>query len=184
MDPDMNNYDTSHVTTAHPVMSSAEWAGAYWDAWTHYYSASHIETLIRRAKACGVNPYRIAAKLLLFSACVKLERLHPLEGGFWRRRDRLGRRPGFAVEGAAWFHLRHAVKNVGLYTRFAGMIARALWTATRVALDRRPYHDLTFASPEDRDLDALGLFTSTRGGQAAVERTRRKQRRAAAATGA
>ncbi len=177
MDPDMNNYDTSHVTTAHPVMSTEQWLAAYWDAWDVYYTPEHVVTLLRRAKACGVNPYRVAAKLILFSASVRLERLHPLEGGFWRRRDRHDRRAGYGTERLVSFHL-HKLSNVLKFLRLFGMLAGAAWSATRVALDPRPYTDLTFAEPEDADLDSLALFQSTRGGQAAVERTRRRQHRA------
>ncbi len=174
MDPDMNNYDTSHVTTAHSTMTAEEWTGAYWDAWEAYYSPAHVLTLLRRAKASGVNPYRVAAKLMLFSAAVKLERLHPLEAGFWRRRDRFDRRAGYGTEGAVAFQLRN-VANVFKFARLFAMLAGAAWSATRVVLDPRPYTDVTFSEPEDAELDSLALFQSTRGGRAAVARTRRRQ---------
>ena len=45
MDSDMNNYDVTHVTTAHARMSAEEWLDAYRSAWTSYYSPEHIETL-------------------------------------------------------------------------------------------------------------------------------------------
>ena len=59
MDPDMNKYDLEHVTTAHPVMTAAEWHSIYRQAWDLYYSTEHIETILRRAKASGIKPVRL-----------------------------------------------------------------------------------------------------------------------------
>ena len=54
MDPDMNKYDLEHVTTGHPAMTARDWQGVYRQAWDLYYSAEHIETIFRRAKASGI----------------------------------------------------------------------------------------------------------------------------------
>ncbi len=51
MDPDMNNYDSVHVTTAHARMSDEEWVGIYHEAWEAYYSPEHVETVMRRASS-------------------------------------------------------------------------------------------------------------------------------------
>ena len=42
MEPDLNKYDTEHVTTAHPLMSADEWRHAYSEAWQNYYEPTHV----------------------------------------------------------------------------------------------------------------------------------------------
>ena len=53
MDPDMNKYDVEHVCTGHPLMSGEQWNKAYRDAWKHYYTDEHVETVLKRAAATG-----------------------------------------------------------------------------------------------------------------------------------
>ena len=55
MDPDMNKYDLNHRVVHHPTMSDAEWEDAYWSAWEWFYSPEHMETIMRRAAACGLS---------------------------------------------------------------------------------------------------------------------------------
>ena len=56
MDPDMNKYDLNHATTGHPKMSQQEWDQVYARAWQTYYSADHIEVVLRRAFATRISP--------------------------------------------------------------------------------------------------------------------------------
>ena len=56
MDPDMNHYDLEHVCADHAIMSADTWRGVYRDAWARYYSDDHVETVLRRAVASGINP--------------------------------------------------------------------------------------------------------------------------------
>ena len=55
MDPDMNKYDLEHVTTGHPRMSPDQWKKAYRDAYKRYYSDEHVETILKRAAATGLE---------------------------------------------------------------------------------------------------------------------------------
>jgi radical SAM superfamily enzyme YgiQ (UPF0313 family) len=98
LDPDMNNYDTQHVTMAHPRMTKAEWEGIYREAWDLYYTDEHVATVLRRARLWGFDAKDMMGKLFAFHAPVVYERLHPLEGGLIRRKPRRQRRPGLAVE--------------------------------------------------------------------------------------
>jgi len=98
MDPDLNNYDTEHVATKHPLMSGEEWLRAYHDAWRAYYDPAHIETLVGRAAACGIPTNRLLPTLLRFYASVVIEGVHPLQAGHVRRRYRRDRRPGLPRE--------------------------------------------------------------------------------------
>ena len=59
MDPDMNKYDLEHACTAHPLMSKEAWMRTYADAWKRYYTDEHVETILRRAVASGLNPTKI-----------------------------------------------------------------------------------------------------------------------------
>src|SRR6202046_3771225 len=95
MDPDMNKYDLEHVVTGHPKMSKADWERAYRLAWETYYTPEHMATVMRRAVATGISPGKMMFLLVWFYGCVTIEKIHPLEGGYLRRKVRLDRRPGF-----------------------------------------------------------------------------------------
>ncbi len=88
MEPDMNKYDLVHVTTRHPVMSNDELAGIYRRAWDLYYTPEHVETVLRRAKTWGYDLHNMMWKLLSFHAPQRLENVHPLDGGIFRRKYR------------------------------------------------------------------------------------------------
>jgi len=117
LDPDMNIYDLEHVCTAHPKMTKAEWLGAYRDAWDSYYSFAHLETLMRRAAAFGRNPKRVMEIALEFYGCFRFERVHPLQGGFVRRKIRTQRRPGLRIEHPLVFHPRRAWEITSTYSQ-------------------------------------------------------------------
>ncbi|MGF1610918.1 MAG: B12-binding domain-containing radical SAM protein, partial [Kiloniellales bacterium] len=88
MDPDMNIYDLEHVCTGHAVMSKAEWQGIYNRAWDLYYSDDHVKTLMKRCVVSGNKPERIWAHTLQFAGCMRYEKVHPLQGGYFRRKIR------------------------------------------------------------------------------------------------
>jgi hypothetical protein len=174
MDADMNRYDAEHVTTDHPLMSREAWDEAYRTSWERYYSLAHVQTLMRRARARGIESPAVAARLLLFSACTRLEGLHPLEGGFLRRKYRTERRPGMPVEPPVVFHLRYAFESLVKYGRLLVMGARYWRIWRRVRRESREYTDLAIAGDAGRRDDELELLTRTRGARAAVERARRR----------
>ena len=116
MDPDMNNYDVEHACTAHPRMSKQEWEQAYSDAWTRYYSDEHVETLMRRAAATGVRLTKIYELSAIFSGSARIERVHPLQFGFFRRKVRKQRRYGM-----------QRVNPLVFYPWRAFDIARTVW---------------------------------------------------------
>jgi len=93
MDPDLNKYDLEHITTSHSRMSKEEWEQIYQNAWDLYYSPEHIKTLIRRAAAGGPNPSRVMLHIHQFHGTIKYQNVHPLQGGFLRRKVRTQRRP-------------------------------------------------------------------------------------------
>ena len=97
MDPDMNKYDLEHACTAHPIMSKEEWEGVYRDAWARYYTDAHVETVLRRAKACGLSTRKIVDAMTIFSGSSRIEGVHPLQFGFVRYKIRTQRRHGLKV---------------------------------------------------------------------------------------
>jgi hypothetical protein len=174
MDPDMNNYDLEHATTAHPVMSQSDWERAYQLAWTTYYTPEHMETVMRRAAACRMSVGRILFLLIWFWGCVTIEHVHPLQGGYLRRRARLDRRPGFPIEPAWLFYPKYVVEIIVKHVRIGALA----WRLGRVrhALKRDPearnFTDLALTPGAEEDFDMLELFTATDAAKAAADKAR------------
>jgi radical SAM superfamily enzyme YgiQ (UPF0313 family) len=179
MERDMNRYDLVHVTTRHPTMTDEELLGIYRRAWDLYYSPAHVETVLRRAKAWGYDPHNMMWKLLSFHAPPLLEKVHPLEGGIFRRKYRRDRRPQMEIENPLVFYPRTLWEIVSKHARFAAMYWRYRRTLRRVQRDTRPYSDLAMTPPKPDDVYALELFSATQGGQKAAERALRRQTAAA-----
>ena len=119
MDPDMNKYDLEHVTTGHPVMTSGEWQEVYRRAWDLYYSAEHIETIFRRAKASGIKPVRLLNHILQFYFTFLQENVHPLQGGYFRRKLRRERRAGLPRENPLVFYVRRVREVLATHVKLA-----------------------------------------------------------------
>jgi hypothetical protein len=174
MERDMNNYDVVHVTTKHPLMSDDELRAIYRDAWELYYSPEHVETVLRRAKTWGYDLRNMMWKLLSFHAPHRLEKVHPLDGGIFRRKYRRDRRPGLPIENALVFHAREGRLLVHKYARFARMYWQYWRTLRRVARDTRSYSDIAMAAPEAAEAAVLALYTATRGAKSEADRLRRR----------
>ena len=122
LEPDLNRYDLEHVCTTHPRMTQAEWQRVYAQAWDSYYSLEHLETLMRRAATFDRNPKRIMEIALEFYGCFRFERVHPLQGGFLRRKVRTDRRPGLPIESPWTFYPRRAGE---VWRTYGGLLAYA-----------------------------------------------------------
>ena len=110
MDPDMNKYDLEHACTAHPIMSKEAWTQVYADAWKRYYTDAHVETIMRRAIASGINRTKVLDSLTIFSGAARIEGVHPLQFGFFRRKLRKQRRSGMTVLNPLIFYPWRAVR--------------------------------------------------------------------------
>jgi hypothetical protein len=161
MDPDLNKYDLEHVTTSHPIMSTQQWEQVYRDAWTTYYSPDHFETVLRRAAATGINAGNMLFLLLWYYGCIALEKVHPLQGGYLRRKYRKDRRPTLPLESPFVFYPRYVADLVYKHLKLAMQIWR--FGRFRMALKRDPgavnYTDLALTPVVDGELDSLDLFT-------------------------
>jgi hypothetical protein len=149
MDPDMNKYDLEHVTTAHPLMSDEAWAQVYRDAWTRYYTDAHIEAVLRRAVASGLNPRKIVDALTVFSGATRIEGVHPLQFGYVRRKVRKQRRHGLPLENPLIFYPRRAVESVGVAFKWLRLARRYRRILQRVIAtsDAQSYMDDALAPP-------------------------------------
>jgi len=111
--------------------------------------------------------------------------LHPLEGGFFRKRARRERRPGLPIERPANFYLRYGLEILAGHLKLAGFGLWLAWTALRIRLDpaRRSYSDRSLAAVEDEELDEFELFNITDMAKAAVTAKRAQDARRRASVG-
>jgi hypothetical protein len=170
MDPDLNRYDVEHVCTAHPNMSRAEWEGIYQEAWSLYYTPKHLETLLRRAAATGIPMVSLIKLLVNFATTVRLEKVHPLQGGILRLKHPSERRPGLSRESAWTFWPRFVWETISKHTVIIAMISRLL--LLKLAISRDPaaksYRDRALTPVGDDNDETLDLMTKTTGGRAAL----------------
>ena len=184
MDPDMNKYDLEHVTTGHPIMSKADWERGYRLAWETYYTPDHMETVMRRAGAVGISPGKMLFLLLWFYGCVTIEKIHPLEGGYLRRKVRRDRRPGFAIENPLLFYPRYGFDVVRKHIA----VSRLWWRMNKVRKSikadehRGAYRDLALTPVADDELDTLEMFNVSASAKASAAKAKRALEAAAVAT--
>ena len=181
MDPDMNKYDVEHVVTAHPKMTAEEWSGIYQAAWGAYYTDEHLETIMRRAYACGINLRSLRTVLFWFSSAVPVENLHPLQWGIFRIKHRGDRRSGLPIEQPIVFYAKYAADIAR-----KALVLRKRWRhLTRIlnTVEADPaaklYKDEALTAVAEEDADHMELYTQNEAARVAVER----ERRVAAKTG-
>ena len=170
MDPDLNKYDVEHVCTAHPRMSRAQWEAIYRESWSIYYTSKHMETLLRRAVATGVPVNSLIKVLVNFATTVRLENVHPLQGGILRLKHPSERRPGLPRERAFIFWPRFVWETLSKHAVIIGMIARLLLLKFAIMRDSdaRTYMDVALAPASGDEDMTLDLLTNTTGARAAV----------------
>jgi len=184
MDPDLNKYDLDHRVSHHPKMSDSEWEEAYEEAWASYYSFEHIETVLKRAAAHPRGrPGNKLVLLLYFHFMVTYEGIHPLEGGFLRIKHRRDRRSGLPIENPFVFYPKYIWELLRKHWTYGSLVWKfyRIYKSVKKNPDRRSYMDLATTPNAEDDLDSLEMFTGTRGGEAAVAKTRRQKEIIAAA---
>ncbi|HEY4612870.1 MAG TPA: radical SAM protein [Bacteroidota bacterium] len=98
MDKDFNNYDSAHVAVAPERMTNEELKDAYHAAWDQFYSTAHMVAVLKQWRH---HWKRYWDRMFFFAAYLyasRVERLHPMNCGFWTVRKRTDRRPGFPRE--------------------------------------------------------------------------------------
>ena len=161
MDADLNKYDLNHDVTGHAIMSREEWRATYRTAWETYYTDEHVETVLRRAIATGTSPGKTMFFIVWFKGCIAIEGIHPLEGGFFRRKVRRNRRPGFAIESWVIFYPKILLETVRKQSRWISLYTRMRLIYRRVKHDpqRLKYMDLALEPVTDHEEDRA-LFQS------------------------
>jgi radical SAM superfamily enzyme YgiQ (UPF0313 family) len=156
MDPDMNNYDLEHVCADHPIMSAEAWRGVYRDAWARYYSDAHVETVLRRAVASGINPRKIVDAMTVFSGSSRIEGVHPLQFGYVRRKIRTQRRQGMPVVNPLVFYPWRALDFAKVAANWAALALRYRAILRRVLADKdgAAYVDESLRPPTEADQNA------------------------------
>jgi len=174
LDPDLNKYDLEHALTPHPNMSKAEWEKLYRDAWAIYYTPSHIETILRRAQAYGINIWRLAEIILWFAQSLTIEKVHPLQGGFVRLKNRHERRPELPIESVWEFYPQLAWEIVGKHARVAAAAWRIFRIYRRVAASAHiAYSDQAMTPVTEDETQTLELFTHNKSARDAVGHARK-----------
>jgi hypothetical protein len=155
-------------------MSKAEWEKLYRDAWAIYYTPSHIEAILRRAQACGINIWRLAQIILWFAQSLTIEKVHPLQGGFVRLKNRHERRPELPVEPVWKFYPQLTWEVIVKHARVAAAAWRIFRIYRRVAAGAHiPYTDQAMTPVSDDETQALELFTQNKSARDAVDRARK-----------
>jgi radical SAM superfamily enzyme YgiQ (UPF0313 family) len=184
MDPDLNKYDLNHAVSTHPLMSKAEWEETYARAWETYYTTEHIETILKRAMATGTSPGKAVLFISWFKGCIGIEGIHPLEGGFLRRKFRRDRRSGLPLEPALLFYPKYLVETLWKQVRWISLYTRLHRMYGKIKRDpeRQNYMDLALTPVLDDETETREMFQSA-GAQAYVTRIQRveKLRQGAAA---
>ena len=174
MDPDMNIYDLEHVCTGHAIMSKEEWQGIYNKAWDLYYADDHVKTLMKRMVVSGNKPERMWAHTLQFAGCMRFEKVHPLQGGYFRRKIRKQRRSGLPIEPALTFYPKRLWQILATYGPFAWyalrLYALCKWTKWNPAT--RHYTDLALTPVDEAEDEALEMFEHSDAAKAAVAKAK------------
>jgi radical SAM superfamily enzyme YgiQ (UPF0313 family) len=160
MEPDLNKYDLNHVCAAHPRMSPEAWEQTYRKCWETYYTLEHIETILRRATACGISRGKTLFLITWFKGCIDIEGIHPLEGGFLRRKYRRDRRPGLPLEPAWSFYPRHFLGTLWKQVRWIALYMQLRMIHYKIKRDplRHEYMDLALEPVADDEVQSREMF--------------------------
>jgi len=174
LDADLNKYDLEHALTSHPNMNKAEWEKLYRDAWAIYYTPSHIETILRRAQAYDINVWRLGQIILWFAQSLTIEKVHPLQGGFVRLKNRRERRPELPIEPLWKFYPQLTWEVIVKHLRVAAAAWRIFRIYRRVAAGaHNPYTDHAMTPVSDDETQRFELFTHNKSARDAVDHARK-----------
>ncbi len=119
LDEDFNRYDSAHVRSSRsvcPVMSS--WT-AYHDAWEQFYSTEHMVNILKLWRDDRSYYRERLSFFMWYLYASRIERLHPMNCGFWTVRRRNDRRANLPQEAFVPFW-RNRLKVLAF--RIGGMV--------------------------------------------------------------
>jgi hypothetical protein len=174
MDPDMNIYDLEHVCTGHARMTKDEWQGIYRKAWDLYYTPAHVATLLKRAAAGKVKPVRLMLHILQFYGSLIYENVHPLQGGYFRRKVRTQRRSNLPLESPLIFYPRRAWEILATYGPFLAYFLRLTRLRKEIKKDptAKSYTDLALTPVIEAEEEHLEMFDHSDAAKAAVAKAK------------
>jgi Radical SAM superfamily len=177
MDEDLNKYDLNHAVTGHGTMSRAEWDDTYHSAWKTYYTDEHIGTVLRRSAATSASPGKTFFFLIYFKGCMDIEDVHPLEGGFFRRKARLNRRSGMRIENPFTFYPKYFLGTLWKQVRWITLYTRLRMVYLKVKKDPKKleYTDLALEPVNEHETETRELFASD-AAHAFVEKMNRNEK--------
>ena len=129
---------------------------------------------MRRAAAVGTSPGKALFLLIWFWACVKLEKVHPLQGGYLRRKVRRDRRPGMPLENPAGVLSAPLATQSSTTSASAALAFKLVAAAARTAPrpKARDYMDQALTPPTDADLDDLEMFNNSDSSRVAGDKAK------------
>jgi len=116
-------------------MSKETWTQVYADAWKRYYTDEHVETIMRRAIASGINRTKVLDSLTIFSGAARIEGVHPLQFGFFRRKLRMQRRSGMPILNPLVFYPWRAADFLKATSQWLRLVWRYRRIMARVTAD-------------------------------------------------
>ncbi|MBN1476071.1 radical SAM protein [Candidatus Sumerlaeota bacterium] len=136
MSEDFNEYDSFHAAMPHPRMTADEWTRAYQDAWRIFYSFDNMRAILSRTK--DRNYFNVMKNFIWYRNAM-IEGEHPMITGFFRRKRRLDRRPGFEIESRWAFFKRRTREISHLMREWLRLYweMQELWLATWPQRDHR-----------------------------------------------
>ncbi|MEP7148428.1 MAG: radical SAM protein, partial [Acidobacteriota bacterium] len=118
-----------------------------------YYTEEHVETVLRRAIATGTSPGKTTFFIVWFKGCIAIEGIHPLEGGFFRRKVRTNRRSGHAIENPLVFYPKLFIETLAKQFKWISLYIRMRIIYKKVKRDpeRFEYMDLALEPVTDNE---------------------------------
>jgi radical SAM superfamily enzyme YgiQ (UPF0313 family) len=177
MDPDLNKYDLESVTIEHPKMSRGELQRTYDDGWNWFYTDEHVERMMRRNLAYGIKSLRLFRGVLQVYGAPRFERVHPQQGGYFRRKIRTQRRPELPLAPALLFYPALVWQTLVRYGSFIRYGVKLYRIRRRVEKSwSGSYSDLAITPVVDAESETLEMFELNAASRAAVDKARRQVR--------
>jgi len=138
MDPDFNKRDSFHAVVNHPRMTAEEWTQAYEEAWKAFYSKENITQILSRWSHNPRVYWNLVFGIMWYKNASLIEKQHPMIAGFFRLKDRLSRRPGYAMDPFPvhlWKRTKEVIRLFGAWARFLKEMEE-IWLQTRPRSER------------------------------------------------
>jgi hypothetical protein len=125
---------------------------------------------MRRAMGYGIKPVRVWQNVLEVYGIMRYEVVHPQQGGFFRRKARTQRRPGFPIESPLVFYPKRVWQTLATYVPWGLYAWKLHRMRKRIQHDpaARNYQDFSMTPVEDAEHEALEMFELNEASKAMV----------------